>query len=226
MPLIIILAECGLELIPKQIRSHPAVKNNLSQRIYSSQLLDNALHHLAMKEAKLKKLEKRGRPDITHACLLNALGSPLNMSGNLQLFLHTFHDKIFEFNPEIRISRNYNRFKGLMAKLLIDKYIKVNSTALISQYNGTIKDLITKFKDPELILLSNKGKLTKSYQEIFYKDILRNVIVIIGGFQKSTFSEKTLGITKNVLSISKYTLDAWIVISKIINFYELIHNVV
>jgi rRNA pseudouridine-1189 N-methylase Emg1 (Nep1/Mra1 family) len=45
MPLIIILAECGIELIPKEIRNHPAVSKNLSSQLYSSQLLDNALHH-------------------------------------------------------------------------------------------------------------------------------------------------------------------------------------
>ncbi|GAG78389.1 unnamed protein product, partial [marine sediment metagenome] len=31
----------------------------------------------------------------------------------LSLFIHTINNKIYEFNPEIRIARNYNRFKGL-----------------------------------------------------------------------------------------------------------------
>ena len=48
MPLIIFLVECGIELIPKEIRTHSAVRKNLSAQIYSSQLLDNALHHSAM----------------------------------------------------------------------------------------------------------------------------------------------------------------------------------
>jgi len=112
MPLTIILAECGLELIPKEIRKHPAIQRNLKRENYSSQLLDNALHHSAM--VKLKNVGKRGRPDITHSCLLNALGSPLNKSGNLKLYIHTLNNKIFEFNPQIKIARNYNRFKGFM----------------------------------------------------------------------------------------------------------------
>ena len=52
MPLTIILVECGIELIPKEIRNKPSVKNNFSRQIYASQLLDNALHHTAMKNFK------------------------------------------------------------------------------------------------------------------------------------------------------------------------------
>ena len=94
MPLILILVECGLEIIPRQIRNHSSVKKNRTNKIYSSQLLDNALHHSAMKN--LKNSIKRGRPDIVHLCLLNALGSPLNKSSNLKLYIHTIKNKIFK----------------------------------------------------------------------------------------------------------------------------------
>lgn len=224
MTLIIFLVECGIELIPKEIRSHSAVRKNLSAQIYSSQLLDNALHHSAM--AKLKKPEKRGRPDIAHLSLLNALGSPLNKSGNIRLFLHTINNKIFEFNPEIRISRNYNRFKGLLAKLLIDNDITINGTQLISLFNGNIQNLISTIDNPKILLFSKKGKLIKNYNEIFYEDINRNIIAIIGGFQKSSFSAELLNLSKDIISISKYSLDAWVVVSKVINFYEISHNII
>ncbi|MBY9019038.1 MAG: 16S rRNA methyltransferase, partial [Candidatus Lokiarchaeota archaeon] len=82
MTLIIILVESGLEVIPKQIRAHPAVTKNLIKRNFSSQLLDTALHHAAM--PKLTNHERRGRPDIAHSCILNALGSPANKSGHLR----------------------------------------------------------------------------------------------------------------------------------------------
>ncbi|MBY8989155.1 MAG: 16S rRNA methyltransferase [Candidatus Lokiarchaeota archaeon] len=224
MPLIIFLVECGIELIPKEIRSHSAVRKNLSAQIYSSQLLDNALHHSAM--VNLKNSEKRGRPDIAHLSLLNALGSPLNKNGNLRLFLHTIKNKIYEFNPDIRISRNYNRFKGLMAKLLIDNDINVNGTKLISLFNGTIQDLLSTFKDPKILQFSKKGKLIQNYNELFLGDISKNNIAIIGGFQKSTFSDEFLDLSKNLISISNYSLDAWVVVGKVINFYELSHNII
>lgn len=223
MPLIIFLVECGIELIPKEIRSHSAVRKNLSAQIYSSQLLDNALHHSAM--VNLKNSEKRGRPDIAHLSLLNALGSPLNKNGNLRLFLHTIKNKIYEFNPDIRISRNYNRFKGLMAKLLIDGDVNANGIPLISEFKGELQELIDKFKDPRIFLFSSRGKLIQNYKELYSEDLSENIVAIIGGYQKGNFSDYIMGLCKNLISISKYPLDAWVVISKIINMYELSHNI-
>ena len=217
MPLIIILAECGIELIPKHIR------NNLTPQNYSSQLLDNALHHSAMKN--LKNFEKRGRPDITHICLLNILGSSLNKSGNLKLYIHTINNKIFELNPKIRIAKNYNRFKGLMAKLLIDGVIKSETITLINPFKGSLNNLLRTFENPEVLILSRKGKPIENYNELFLKNLKKNYIVIIGGFQKSTFSKEIMNLSENLISISKYPLEAWVVTYKIISFYEIINRI-
>lgn len=223
MPLIIILVECGLELIPKQIRHHPSVKKNLSSGIYSSQLLDNALHLSAMKN--LKNFEKRGRPDITHVCLLNALSSILNKSGNLILYIHTINNKIFKFNPEIRIARNYNRFKGLVAKLFVDGSIETETSKLIVPFKGNLKELLAKFENPEVYLFSSKGTLINDYKDLFPDVLTKNYIAIIGGFQKSSFSKDIIGLSENLISISQYPLDAWVVTNKIITCYELTYGI-
>jgi rRNA small subunit pseudouridine methyltransferase Nep1 len=223
MPLIIIIVECGIELIPNEIKSHSAIRKNLTAQNLSSQLLDNALHHSAMKN--LKDSGKRGRPDITHLCLLNALGSSLYKSGNLRIYMHTINNKIFEFNPEIRIARNYNRFKGLMTKLLIDDKIEVNDKQLISLFTGNIQDLINMVRDPKIILFSSKGKLVKHYPDLFPEEMTKNTIAIIGGFQKNTYSDELLNLSENLISISKYSLDAWVVVSKVINLYEMRHMI-
>ncbi|TXT54268.1 MAG: Ribosomal RNA small subunit methyltransferase Nep1 [Promethearchaeota archaeon] len=222
MPLILILAECGLEIIPKKLRRHPAVKRNTNKKLYSSQLLDSALHHSAMK--KLKDYDKRGRPDILHLGLLNALGSPLNKSGNLQLYIHTIRNKIFKVNPDVRIAKNYNRFKGLMGKLLIDGEIKFEDLSLFSPVKGSLKKLIESYKDPDVLLFSSRGKLIKDTKQIFSEDLSKDYIGIIGGFQKGTFSHKILNLSQNLISISEYKLNSWIVVSRAVVFYELIHQ--
>ena len=222
MSLTIILVDCGLEIIPKQIRRNPSISRTISKKNYSSQLLDNALHHSAMKN--LKNFEKRGRPDITHLCLLNALGSPLNKQGKLKLYIHTIHNKIFEINPDIRIARNYNRFKGLMAKLLIEERIETEDSILISSVNENLQNLINKFKNSEILLFSHKGRLIKSYRDLFSESSNKNYVAVIGGFQKSTFSKEILQLSENLISLSDYSLDAWIVVSKITNYYEIIHE--
>ncbi|MFX1357735.1 MAG: 16S rRNA methyltransferase [Promethearchaeota archaeon] len=223
MPLIIILAECGIELIPKEIKNHPSIKKHLDKRNFASQLLDNALHHSAM--VKLKDFNKRGRPDITHNCLLNALGSPLNKNKQLIIYIHTINNKIFKITPDIKITRNYNRFKGLMAKLLIDAEIKVNNLNLIVQFEGDLKDLIKLYKNKQIMIFSSKGRLISYHLDLFHEDISKNCIAIIGGFQKGTFSNEIYSLSKNVISISPYSLDAWNVVNKIITFYEITHNI-
>ena len=224
MPLIIILVDCGLELIPKQIRNQPSVKRNLKVKKYYSLLLDNALHHSAMKN--LKNHDKRGRPDITHICLLNALGSALNKSGNLKIYIHTVHNRIFNIDPEIRIARNYNRFKGLIGNILLDGDIIVKDKKLISQVNGNLNDLIKTIDNSEILLFSSRGSLIKSHQNLFLKDSSKNYIAIIGGFQKSSYSKEILSLSNNLISISTHQLDAWVVVNKIISYYEIVHDII
>ncbi|MHA1670266.1 MAG: hypothetical protein ACTSV5_06755 [Promethearchaeota archaeon] len=219
MTLIIILVESGLEIIPNQIRDHPAVTKNLIKRNFSSQLLDTALHHAAM--PKLTNHERRGRPDIAHNCILNALGAPANKSGHLKFFLHTIHNRIFEFNPEIKISRNYNRFKGLMTKLLIEGDIVINKSPLITEIHQNLLELINSFKNSEVLLFSSRGKIITNKSELFLDPKPKNYVAIVGGFQKGKFSEKILNLTENLISISQYSLDAWIVVSRIITYFEL-----
>jgi rRNA small subunit pseudouridine methyltransferase Nep1 len=224
MPLTVILAECGLELIPEEIKNRPAIQKNIKKDYYPSLLLDNALHHSAM--VKLKDVGKRGRPDITHNCLLNALGSPLNKSGNLKLYIHTLNNKIFEINPQIKIARNYNRFKGLMAKLLKENEIRIRELLLISQFNGNLMDLVKSFKKKQIIIFSSRGELVKYHLDLFDKGLTRNYIVIIGGFQKGYFAEDILNLSDKIVSISNYSLDAWVIVNKIVSFYEITNDII
>jgi len=224
VPLIIFLVECGLELIPKQLKNHPAIRKNIVKNNFSSLLLDNAIHHSAM--IKLEDKEKRGRPDIIHNCLLQALGSPLNKNGLLSFYIHTTHNRTFKINSEIKITRNYNRFKGLMAKLLIDGSIDFEGVPLISEVNQSIKDCIKSIKNNSIKLLTKRGELIQQHLSVFKKKSSKNEIIIIGGFQKGFFSHDILELSDNLISISKYSLDASIVVNKIINFYEIIHNII
>jgi rRNA small subunit pseudouridine methyltransferase Nep1 len=223
MPLIIFLVECGLELIPKQIKNHPAVKKNIIKNNFSSLLLDNAIHHSAM--GKLQNREKRGRPDIVHNCLLHALGSPCNKNGLLSFYIHTINGRIFKFNPEIKITKNYNRFKGLMAKLLIERSIDFEGKSLISETKQPLSTVIKNIRKKDIKLLTKRGTLIKHHLSIFPEDSSKNEIAIIGGFQKGFFSQSILNLGKELISISKYSLDASIVVNKIINFYEIINNI-
>ncbi|MFX1426880.1 MAG: hypothetical protein ACFFBE_10550, partial [Promethearchaeota archaeon] len=121
----------------------------------------------------------------------------------------------------IRIARNYNRFKGLMAKLLIDSNISINGNKLISSVEGPLQNLINTFDNPQIILFSHKGELISDYSELFLNATSKDIVAIIGSFQKGNFSKRILKLSNNIVSISQYSLDAWVVASKIITYYEL-----
>jgi rRNA small subunit pseudouridine methyltransferase Nep1 len=174
---------------------------------------------------RLDAVEQRGRPDITHACLLNALGSTANKSGNLKIYLHTFESKIFEINPDIKIARNYNRFKGLMAKLLMENEIRIKNLLLISEFKGTLRELVNSIDKKEVILLSNKGELAESPLQLFDNDLSKDFVVIIGCFQKGFFTDEILELSNRLVSISHYSLDAWVVLSRIITLYEIANDI-
>ena len=52
-----------------------------------------------------------------------------------------------------------------------------------------------------------------------------NYIVIVGGFQKGTFTNNILSLSHNIVSISNYSLDSWVVVSKIIGLYEIVNEI-
>lgn len=117
-PLTLILVEAALETIPREIIDHLQVRRQAEKAGKPSRrlILDRSYHYGAM--ARLKDKEKRGRPDIIHFCLLETLGSPLNLEGLLQVYVHTYSGYAVKVSPETKLPRNYNRFIGLMSSFL------------------------------------------------------------------------------------------------------------
>lgn len=93
----------------------------------------NCDDHRDLCKKKLKKDPKEFRPDICHQELLALLDSPLNKSGNLQIYIRTSRNVLIELHPSVRIPRTYKRFAGLMVQLLHKMKIKAadNGTTLM-----------------------------------------------------------------------------------------------
>jgi len=113
----LVFVEAALETVPESIQNHPAVMKNADRygKKPGEVLLDRSLHHAAMKS--LPRAEKRGRPDILHFCLLEALGSPLNIEGGLRVWVNTFGGYTISVSPKVRLPRDCVRFKGLIEQL-------------------------------------------------------------------------------------------------------------
>ena len=214
-----ILIESALELVPREIWWHPAVRASARRRGKKPGdiLLDRSLHHPAMKELRLS--EKRGRPDIVHFSLLNALSSPLNLEGKLRIYVHTIGDYVLFIRPDTRLPRNYQRFIGLMEQLFIKGRVPPDSSnPLISIREMSLEDLVESL-GRKLLLLSETGELV-SPDTVAEEVVSHGYAVGIGGFPHGDFSKRVYSLADKVYSIYPRPLDTWIVVSRVIEAVE------
>ncbi len=218
--LILILAESALEPIPKGLWSYHVVRAH-SKRLGKSPgllLLDRSYHHSAMK--KLGESEKRGRPDIVHFALLEALGSPLNKEGLLQVYVHTRNDYVVTVNSEARLPRNYNRFVGLFEKLFELGMVPSPEQTLLKVEHRTLSDLLEETKTDYVMAFSRKGSPKTLEEAISKLSEKQRPAVIIGGFPHGHFSETTIRLANEVVSIDPEMLGTWTLTSRVIYEYE------
>lgn len=216
----LIFAESALELVPKSLWSHPSVVKRakaLGKKVGWT-LLDRSYHHKAM--VNLRNNEKRGRPDIVHFSLLEALGTPLNKEGWLKVYVHTINDYIISIEPLVRLPRNYNRFVGLIEQLYKEHKVPIKGRPLLQLSKGSIEEILFNIKPAYTILFTRKGEI-KTLEKIM-KDVVsqKNTVVIIGNFPRGSFSEETIKLADRSVSIDPEMLEAWTITSRLIYEFE------
>jgi len=217
----LILGDAALELVPPEIRNHPAVLNNARRRGKSPAeiLLDKSIHYHAMK--KLKNHEKRGRPDIVHTCLLNAHSSRLNEVGLLEVLIHTVNGEVIEINPATRIPRNYFRFTGVMEQLLV--YGRVppkGDVVLMRKLDTGLSDALREKGVSYVALLSEKGSPTtpRKLSELLMR--FERPALIVGAFPHGDFSEDLYRVANESFSLGGKAYDAWYIVARMIASLE------
>lgn len=133
---LLILTDANLELVPPELRGHPAVLS-IARRCGKKpgeMLFDKSLHFAAMKI--FKDHHKRGRPDITHLCPLIAQSSLLNASGLLETLLHIINGEVIAVRPERRVPRNHVRLIGLMEQLLLEGHVPPQGKVMLMEKLG------------------------------------------------------------------------------------------
>ena len=207
-----ILAESALELVPREIWKSPAVVSDSKRRGMdaSEMLLDRSFHHSAM--ARLKDSEKRGRPDLVHAALLSATGTPFYSDGRVKVFVHTYPDVVLEVAEKTRIPKNYIRFRGLMEKILSER----TAGELVTARPGGAVGLIQEVK-PDLVLgLSVRGRMV-GMEEVATRLVeARNPCVVVGGFPHGHFSERLTAALDDIVRIDAHPLEAHVVTARLI----------
>ena len=214
------LAEAALETVPEDLWSHPAVRRHSKrQRKTPKQLLlDRSLHHSAMR--RLDDDLKRGRPDITHFALLEALGSPLNREGLLQTYVHTNKDYTITVNPSARLPRNYNRFIGLIEQLFQQQKVPSDGETLLMLEPKTLQQLLAEAKPDYVLAFSREGKPKTIQDAVSVLESKQRPAVIVGGFPHGNFSETTTKLADEVVCVDSEMLEAWTMTSRAIYEYE------
>ncbi|BFH72528.1 16S rRNA methyltransferase [Sulfurisphaera javensis] len=210
MKINLILLDSSLELVPKEIISHPAVIRNAKKRNKKAEhtLLDISLHYHAMKD--LPNREKRGRPDIVHLAMLMFLTEQAPIKGDF--YIHTIDSKLIYVNNEMRPPKNYNRFVGLAEQLLVYGKVPLNSNeSLMKVLDIRLKDLKQKYK---LGVLSEGGKRVKP-EELC--NLGEKWLLGIGAFPHGDFSEEVKEVADEYFSISNYKLETHQVICRLIS---------
>lgn len=219
--IILLLVETAVELIPQEIRNHPTIQAYCKWRGLDPKwtILDSSYHHSAMKN--LNSPEKRGRPDILHFTLLEALGSPLNQAGLLEIYCHTHDQAFIEINPNVRLPRVYERFKGLLSQLYREKEIKTDSgEILLRLMSKNIAEAVNDLRPDHVYLLSEKGRQINRHElgEIFKNN--DRPLFMVGCYPHGDFLEGTKNLAEDSLSISRMRLDAWTAVSRLLCIAE------
>lgn len=217
-----------METVPKEIIDHPSVRN-LSQKIDKMPgeiLLDRSYHHHAMIQGRLKSSWKRGRPDIIHFALMEALSTPLFFKGMLRVYVHTINDKLILIGKDLRIPKSYSRFEGLIINLFKNKVIKgeqndndKNNVLLELHDNVSFEDLIKNIVKPDKVIGLSRVGVQSTFKEVVSNNINNgncHCAFTIGGFPKGHFSENTTMLFNRLYSIGKFRLEAHVVIARIL----------
>lgn len=214
----LILLESALEIVPEEIRGHPQVLK-VARRYEidpSEMILDKSLHYNAM--ASLAQKWKRGRPDILHVALLAATDTPLREKGLLRIYFQSYDGRIFRLSDKVRVPKNYERFKGLMAQLLRESRVPPRGEPLIWQEYDNLRDYVR--ERGGLILLWERGR-DASPVYVIARALATGYPLGVGAFPRGDFKKSTLRKASEAYRIMKGApLKTWGVVGRLVYAVE------
>jgi rRNA small subunit pseudouridine methyltransferase Nep1 len=168
----------------------------------------------------LQNDEKRGRPDIIHFLLVEALSSPLNRQGKLRVWVHTYQDYCIIINPDTRLPKDFNRFKSLIEQLLVNGRTPPKGDPLLLKLKKLNASQLFDLINPDVVIgLSNQGEHRNFESIAFELCKYERPIIIIGAFPHGSLEYKRKYPVNKTLSVYPEPLEASTVNSRLI--YEL-----
>ncbi len=224
----LVIADTALETIPIEMFQHASLKKiRNSGKKHTEILLDRTFHHFAMLSSNLKEDYKRARPDILHIILLNVLATPLFKNNQLKVFVHTINNQVIRIGDNLRIPKSYSRYEGLILDLFKNKKIVSKDGCLLLELsdNLSFSGLLQKYIRPDVIIGLSTNGIFKNFEDVSNELFqFKNPCIVIGGFPKGHFSKDIESCLEKKYSISNLSLEAHIVISRLLYEFEKINN--
>ncbi|NOR39338.1 MAG: 16S rRNA methyltransferase [Candidatus Thorarchaeota archaeon] len=222
----VILLECAIELVPRELTSLKEIQANARRRRKKpgQLMLDQTHHGRAM--TRLDGKEQRGRPDITFLSLLSILETPLCKAGLLTVHLHLLDGRVIEINPDVRLPRNYDRFIGLFEQLLMNGRIPPEGEPLAKIIDTSLPDLIRDLaagSSESLVLLAIEGGTktsAESLRNILPQDSSVHVILGVGAFPHGDMPDSVRDLFSTHLELDKEVMMAWHVCAEVLWAYS------
>ena len=166
---------------------------------------------------KLRNGAKRGRPDIVHFALMEALSTPLYFENKLRVYVHTAGDKVIAVADNLRVPKSYFRFERLMVKLFLEGSVKSEDGAVLMEISdGTFQSLIQRIAPDKVIGLSTTGVRSSAEQVGRILAAGDDTAVVVGGFPVGHLAETTTRHLGPTYSIAGMGLEAHVVIARVI----------
>ena len=200
-----------MHFIPKKYLDHPSVAKLSRRRKKRSDRILMDVGSLASLGFRGEVMPKEGRPDIVHRTLLSVTDSPLFLMGKVKLYLHTLEGRIFVVSEGIRPPRSYNRFVGLMEKLLLEGSVGPPDGPLIKEVKVKLEDVV----NGRVLILHEKGELVDPIELITSTG--EDFTIIVGAFPHGDFREEVLSLGERI-SLFRGTLSSSAAISMMLAY--------
>lgn len=217
----LVLADSELEPVPAELHDHPTVARPAERRGLDPgrMLLDSSMHHWVMDEQELPDRERRGRPDLAHLFLLNALDSPLNLEGGLRTHVHTRNEEHIRIDPGTRLPRAYPRFKGLLGKLFEKGEVGPEGREPLMQLAkpAPLAAVLDRIEADHVIALDPEGEPTDAADALAWQAGEHDhVCVVLGGFPHGDYASSVDKLADEVWSIHPEPLSVWVAASEVL----------
>lgn len=217
----VVLADSEIEPVPEALHDHSTVVDPAERRGLDPErmLLDSSMHHWAMDEIELPGRDRRGRPDLAHLFLLNALDSVLNLEGGLRAHVHTRNDEHIRIDPATRLPRAYPRFKGLVGKLFAKGEVGPadRDPLMALSKPAPLAAVLDRIEPDHTIALDPAGTMVEPAEALAWQAGEHDdLCVIFGGFPHGDYASSVDKLADERWSIHTDPLSVWAAASEIL----------